>query len=302
MTTATAERAMEPHFRRYELPWSPSEDMERRFRTIFRGFAAVFVILAILVTFLPRQETVTNTESLPERVVQLVIEPPPPPPPPPKPKPVEQQPVKPTPAPKVVDPRVKASKSGLLANMDQLAALRDVNLDKFSKNQAKTNDPGDVSVVQRSMITSKAGATSGGIATSSISSGLAAGSGSLHGISTSQVRDPSLAAGGATTRAGGSGKASRSAEEVALVFDKNKGAIYALYTRALRDKPAMQGKVVVELTIAPSGDITNVRIVSSELDDPEFEAKLKARIQLFKFDAKDVAPLTTTKPIDFFPA
>jgi TonB family protein len=294
--------AMGPYFRRYELPWSPSEDMERRFRAIFRSFGVVFVILAVLVPFLPRQETVTNTESLPERVVQLVIEPPPPPPPPPKPKPVERQPVKPTPAPKVVDPRVAASKSGLLANLDQLAALRDVNLDKFSKNQAKTDDPGDVSVVQRSMITSKAGATSGGIATSSISSGLAAGSGSLHGIHTTQVRDPSLAAGTATTRSGGSGKASRSAEEVALVFDKNKGAIYALYTRALRDKPAMQGKVVVELTIAPSGDITNVRIVSSELDDPEFEAKLKARIQLFKFDAKDVAPLTTTKPIDFFPA
>ena len=290
-----------PYFRRYDLPWSPSEEMERRYRVILRNLAILFVVCAVLVTFLPRQERVTNTESLPERVVKLIAEPPPPPPPPLKPKPIAE-PVKPTPVPKVVDARAKASKSGLLANMDQLAALRDVNLDKFSKNQAKTNDPGDVSVVQRSMITSKVGSTSGGIATSSISSGLAAGSGSLHGIYTTEVRDPSLAAGNRTTRSGGSGKASRSAEEVALVFDKNKGAIYALYTRALRDKPAMQGKVVVELTIAPSGDITAVRIVSSELSDPEFEAKLKARIQLFKFEAKDVAPLTTTKPIDFFPA
>jgi len=44
------------------------------------------------------------------------------------------------------------------------------------------------------------------------------------------------------------------------------------------------------------------RIVSSELKDPEFEAKLLARIRLFKFEAKDVATLTATKPIDFFPA
>jgi len=86
------------------------------------------------------------------------------------------------------------------------------------------------------------------------------------------------------------------------VFDKNKGAIYALYQRALRDNPAMQGKVVVELTISPSGDVTAARIVSSELNDPEFESKLLARIRLFKFEARDVAPLTTTKPIDFFPA
>jgi protein TonB len=112
-----------------------------------------------------------------------------------------------------------------------------------------------------------------------------------------------LASGGrGATRAGGSGKASRGSEEIALVFTKNKGAIDAMYARALRDNPALQGKVVIELTIAPSGDITTARIVSSELNEPEFEAKLLARIRLFKFEAKDVATLTATKPIDFFPA
>ena len=208
---------------------------------------------------------------------------------------------KPTPA-APVDPRVKASKSGLLANLDDLAALRDqVDLDKFAKNQPKTTDPGDVSVVQRSLITSKAGGTSGGISAPT-SSGLASGSGSLNGIRTAQVKDPTLAAGGPATRAGGSGKASRGAEEIALVFTRNKGAIDALYARALRDNPALQGKVVVEMTIAPSGDITSARIVSSDMNDPEFESKLLARIRLFKFEAKDVATLTATKPIDFFPA
>jgi protein TonB len=86
------------------------------------------------------------------------------------------------------------------------------------------------------------------------------------------------------------------------VFTKNKGAIDAMYARALRDNPALQGKVVIELTIAPSGDITAARVISSELHDPEFENKLVARIRLFKFEAKDVAALTATKPIDFFPA
>ena len=294
-----------PFFRRYELPWSPSEETERRYRVIFRNCAIVFLVLAIGISLMPVQERTNNTDSLPERVVQLVIEPPKPPPPPPPPKPVLKTPVadKPTPVVKPVDPKIKASKSGLLAFQDDLADLRDkVDLDKFSKNQAKTNDPGDVSVVQRSLISSKAGGTSGGISTSSISSGLAAGSGSLHGISTTQVKDPTLGAGGnRTARPGGSGKASRSAEEVALVFDRNKGAIYALYTRALRDNPAMQGKVVLELTIAPSGEITAAKVVSSELNDAEFERKLIARIRLFKFEARDVATLTTTKPIDFFP-
>jgi periplasmic protein TonB len=294
-----------PFYRRYELPWSPSEETERRFRAILRNLGIAFLIIAVILPFLPRSERVTNTESLPERVVQLVIQPPPPPPPPPPPKPekpVEKVPSKvPTP-PVPVDPRIKASKSGLLANLDDLAALRDqIDLDKFAKNQAKTTDPGDVSMVQRSIITSKAGGTSGGISAPT-SSGLAAGSGSLRGIYTTQVKDPNLGASGQATRGGGSGRPSRSADEIALVFTKNKGAIDAMYARALRDNPALQGKVVIELTIAPSGDITAARIISTELNAPEFESKLLARIRLFKFEAKDVAALTATKPIDFFPA
>lgn len=295
-----------PYYRRYELPWSPSEEMERRFRVILRNLAIVFAIFAVLFPLLPKHQTVVNTDSLPERVVKLVIAPPPPPPPPPpkeEPKPVEKVPVQPKPTPQPVDPRVKASKSGLLANLDDLAALRDqVDVDKFAKDQAKTKDPGDVSMVQRAVITSKAGGTSGGISAPT-SSGLAAGSGSLNGIRTAQVKDPSLGAGvNGSARAGGSGRPSRSADEIALVFTRNKGAIDSMYARALRDSPALQGKVVIELTIAPSGEVTAARIVSSELKDPEFESKLIARIRLFKFEAKDVATLTATKPIDFFPA
>ena len=295
-----------PFYRRYELPWSPSEEMERRFRRILRNLLIVLAIIAVIMPFLPRTEREVNTDSLPERVVQLVQEPPPPPPPPPPPKPEPQKPVEKAPPKPVapVDARVKASKSGLLANMDDLAALRDMNLDKLAKNQPKTTDPGDVTEVTRSIITSKAGGTSGGIS-SPTSSGLAAGSGSLNGIRVAQVKDPTLATGNqgaGATRGGGSGKASRSADEIALVFTRNKGAIDAMYARALRDNPALQGKVVIELTIAPSGDITAARIVSSDLNDPVFESKLLSRIRLFKFDAKDVATLTATKPIDFFPA
>jgi periplasmic protein TonB len=306
MSALNVPTGLVPYYRRYDLPWAPSEETERRFRVILRNLAIVFTIIALIMPFLPRTERVTNTDSLPERVVQLVMEPPPPPPPPPPPKekPMEKVPTAKTPTPpQPVDPRIKASKSGLLANLDDLAALRDqIDLDKFTKNQQKTTDPGDVSQVTRNIISSKAGGTSGGISAPT-SSGLASGSGSLRGIYTTQVKDPNLGASGqAATRAGGSGKASRSADEIALVFTRNKGSIDAMYARALRDNPALQGKVVIELTIASSGDITAARIISTELNAPEFESKLLARIRLFKFEAKDVAALTATKPIDFFPA
>jgi len=104
------------------------------------------------------------------------------------------------------------------------------------------------------------------------------------------------------TRSGASGKASRSREEIELVFDRNKGAIYALYSRALRAQPDLQGKMVLEFTISPSGEVTMCRVVSSEIRDPELERKIVARVRLFRFEARDVETITTTKPIDFFPA
>jgi periplasmic protein TonB len=48
--------------------------------------------------------------------------------------------------------------------------------------------------------------------------------------------------------------------------------------------------------------VTMCRVVSSDLQDPDLERKIIALVRLFRFDAKDVDTITTTKPIDFFPA
>jgi len=107
---------------------------------------------------------------------------------------------------------------------------------------------------------------------------------------------------GGTLQKGNSGKASRSIEEIKLVFERNKGSIYAIYNRALRDEPSLQGKVVLSLTIAPSGAVTDCKIVSSELKTPELEGKLLARIRQFDFGAKDVDQMVVTWPVDFLPS
>ncbi len=108
-------------------------------------------------------------------------------------------------------------------------------------------------------------------------------------------------AGGTATKGGG-GKASRAIEDVRLVFERNKGSIYAIYNRALREEPSLQGKVVLKLTIAPSGAVTDLRIVSSELHQAEVESKLLARIRTFDFGAKDVNEMVVNYPLDFLPS
>ena len=107
---------------------------------------------------------------------------------------------------------------------------------------------------------------------------------------------------GGTLHKGSSGKVSRSIEEIKLVFERNKGAIYAIYNRALRDDPSLQGKVVVELKISPAGQVIDCRVVSSELKASQLEAKLLARIRQFDFGTKDVDQMVVTWPVDFLPS
>ena len=85
------------------------------------------------------------------------------------------------------------------------------------------------------------------------------------------------------------------------MFDKNKGGIYSIYNRALRKDPALEGKIVFEITIDPSGNVISVKVVSSELSSPSLEKKLIARIMLFNFGAKNVEKMIVTFPVDFLP-
>jgi TonB family protein len=304
--------ALASNYRVYELPWTPSGDEERRFRRLLVTVLALFFVGAAVIPWLPTSERPVP-RALPDEVVQLVLQPPPPPPKPveqKKPEPVPEPVAKPVETPRpVVPPKPtdarKRAEQALATVQDDLKDLREMmdtsRLASAPNLTAKVDGP---SRSERSMITSNVAGGSGGINTGKLSAGFGSGPGSLKGHSTQGVGSfaDDMKKGGEARRTGSSGKASRSREEIELVFDRNKAAIYALYSRALRDRPDLQGKVVVQLTIAPSGEVTECRVLSSELNDAELERKLVARIRMFRFEDRDVESITTTKPIDFFPA
>lgn len=309
-------------YRLYTLPWSPIPEDEERFRKLLRHIALAVLILSLVIPWLPIPESeVEELPEVPQRYAKLMLEKPKPPPPPPvvqetepEPVPVEEkvQPVEkvveeksPEPAPTPEPARERAAKAGLMAFADSLADLRQNDAVAAVTNNRDLAAGEAISAHnERSVITSRAGKASGGINTSGLSRNT--GGSGLAGRSTTQVASGlggSGAGSGAVGTGGGDGRlAARSREEIELVFDKNKGAIYALYNRALRKDPSLRGKLVLSLTIAPSGQVTDVKIVSSELADEEFQRKLMARVRMFRFEEKDVATVTTTKPIDFFPA
>jgi protein TonB len=309
------------YYRTYELPWELSREEEERLRGILKKVGIITLVLSIIFSLLPIPEAkFDDIEKVPPRFAKLMLEKPKPLPPPPVIKPEREEPVpeqkvaekkevesepvvKPEPVDRTEDARKKASVAGLLPFADDLAELRD-NQAVASVTSARelTGPAGEAARAERSFITSSAGKASGGINTAGMSRNT--GGSGLADHDTTQVTSTvaGLGSGPAVQRPGASDLPARSREEIEMVFDKNKGAIYALYNRALRRDPTLQGKLVLRLTIEPSGAVSFCEVVSSEVADEALERKLVQRIKLFRFPEKNVESITTTKPIDFFPA
>jgi TonB family protein len=295
------------YYRSYDLPWEVDRADQRRLRPPLAVGLLLLLLLGVILPFVHLPKPTEQAEAVPERLARLMVEEKPKPPPvvePPRPRPETKPVPAPRPVDKIAEARKQAQSSGLLKFQDELADLRQ-NVDVTPLGQTKNlqGAVGQDSHAERSLIASKAGGASAGITTANSSRGFGSGAGALSGHDTTAVSSRIVAAGGGgTVSKGGSGKPSRTQEEIALVFDRNKGAIYALYGRALRDIPDLQGKLVLEFTIAPSGEVTECHVVSSELKNAELESKIVARVKLFRFEAKDVASITTTKPIEFVPS
>ena len=314
-----------PFYREYELPWTADSNQERRYQRLLRIVFLVVLVLSLVWPFIPTPEPdLDEVIEIPPRIAKLLLEEKPlPPPPPPEPEPEEPEPDEepepepeqvaeepepepepaPEPEPDLQEIAREQAQAAFMPFAEDLADLVDQELlDKVADDRELSQTVGEAARNERSMITSKVGTASGGINTANMSRNT--GGTGIAGRNTTKVASPVAGIGpaGGARRTGTSGKASRSREEIELIFDKNKGAIFALYNRALRNDPSLEGKLVLRLTIAPNGQVTFCEIVSSELGDQDLERKLVARIKLFRFEAKDVEAITTTKPIDFFPA
>lgn len=313
------------------MPWELSAESDANFRRIVRICLGVFLLFGIITPYLPLPELITRPAEDPApRLATLIFEIKQTPPAPvrtPRPKPPEQKKqikapepakkeppapnvVKPTPAkkkPAPVKPKISARKqaeqTGLLAMKDTLADLRQNTVSRSLKKTGALSQAGNKSrSTDRAVLTSGTTRSSGGIQTASLSRNT--GGEQLADRSTTQVHSPSAATPGSGSTKGSRGErsAGRSIEEIQMVFDRNKGAIFSVYNRALRKDPTLQGKVVLELTIAPSGKVTRCVLVSSELHDAALGKKISQRIKLFNFEAKDVSEVTITYPIEFLPA
>ena len=97
--------------------------------------------------------------------------------------------------------------------------------------------------------------------------------------------------------------AGRTDEEIQIVFDRYKAALYRIYNRELRKDPTLRGKILMRISIETNGSVSMCKVESTDLASPELVANIVERIKRFNFGLKEGVPkITILYPIDFLPA
>jgi hypothetical protein len=311
--------------RQMVMPWTRGGEEDRRFRKSFGTALLLCLLFALVLPYIPLPKLLAEAQlDVPERVVKLMMKPRPKPPreqtrPQPQQKPVEQKLAKEAQQKPVVPDKQTTEKAeaptepvdqGILAFREQFAGLQQDQVVARLGAQARIDSAGDGATrIERKMLTTNAPGSSGGINLGSLSRGIGGGTGAgKNGMAGTQVSR-------VTSQIGGIGKPgadrplsgdsvanSRTDEEIQIVFDRYKAALYRLYNRELRKDPTLRGQMVLRLTIEPDGSVSMCQLHASDMNAPELGAQVVERVKSINFGAKDVPAITILYPIDFLPA
>jgi len=314
-------------YRTLIMPWTRGAEEDRRFRT--NVLASLFVALALgwLVSTIALPIPLrSELMEVPERVAKLVQKETLPPPEPepidiplpdediPEPELAEETP--PEDVPEAVeqplvaeaapeDTKEKVKSKGILAFRDSFAARANLNTTAQLGSQARLTNAGQDATgrPERMMVTTTAPGSSGGINLASISRDVGGGGQGIEGVQVSRVAS-SIGGGEGPDRPLSAGmSAGRTDEEIQIVFDRYKAALYRLYNRELRKDPTLRGQLVLRLTIEPDGTVSMCQLQSSDMGAAVLAQQVVERVSGFDFGAKDgIVSMTIIYPIDFLPA
>ena len=314
------------------MPWQRRGEEDRRYRRSLGSSLATSLVLAILIgsIAIPIPDKSKKIE-LPERMAKLVHEALPPPPPAPEavideeipePEPETEPELAEETPPELVpesneEPRVaevqepdikeQVKSKGILAFRDSFASRSSLRPSAQLGSQARLNSAGENAVgrTERAMVTTNAPGSSGGINLASISRDVGGGGPGMGGVAVSRVSS-SIGSGGdgfGDRPMSGGALAGRTDEEIQIVFDRYKAALYRLYNRELRKNPTLRGQVIIKLTIEPDGSVSFCALQSSDMNAPALADQVIERVTTFDFGAKeDISAVTIIYPIDFLPA
>jgi hypothetical protein len=317
------------------MPWRRGgEDDERLRRSL-----AVSLLLGLLLGVLLPQIDLPLPEpgepiEVPERLTRLIQQARPLPPPPPAREETssEPQPQLPEEAPRLAEeappePQAppgegpgrgsgegpgKGPGKGILAFREKLSGIAELQPAARLGSQARISSSGAVARgrPERRLVTSRAAGSSGGINLASLSRDVGGAAGGGHPIEGVQIARAAstIGGGGGHSLGGGVGTGDgpplgRTDEEIQIVFDRHKAALYRLYNRELRVDPTLKGQMVLRIRIEPDGSVSLCELQGTDMRAPQLAAQVVDRVRTFDFGAKDgISAVTILYPIDFLPA
>ncbi len=302
------------------MPWSRGGEDDRELRKALAISLLLSLLLGLLLPMIeiPMPERWELLEEQ-ERLTQLIREERPTPLPTlPEPEvPIERTPSEPTEEPQLADSTSEspeaapaAQKSpepsrGILAFRSQFSSLAEsATVDRLGSNAKLEGGDAAPTLPERSMVATQAPGSSGGINVAKLSRDTGGTADRIGGVAIERATS-TIGGGGGGDRplAGGGPGLSRTDEEIQIVFDRHKSALYRLYNRALRKNPTLKGQIVLRLTIEPDGSVSACAVKSSDMKAPSLAERVVQRVQTFDFGAKDGIPaITIVYPIDFLPA
>ena len=302
------------------MPWTHGGEDDQRFRKALAASILLSVLLGLLLPMidLPLADP-WEVVDVPERLTRLIREERLPPPPPvmeleAKPREIEPEPTEEPvlaeetpPKPEQKQPPKRATESmGILAFREKFSALAENTPDARLGAQARISRSGEASSgrPQRSLVTTQAPGSSGGINLAALSRDIGGDGGQqIEGVevtrATSSIGDIT---GAERPLSGGPGPA-RTDEEIQIVFDRHKAGLYRLYNRELRKNPTLRGQIVLRIKIEPDGRVSLCEVPATDMKAPTLATQVVGRVTTFDFGAKEGVPaITILYPIDFLPA
>ena len=268
-------QAREIPYRATAMPWSIQGEDERRFRNILIIILSFAIVFGGLVPILRPPVEKNMGIVVPERIARIIKKKQEAKPEEPKPpekaeekkeekvaekkeeKIAEKTPSVETSKPTVAEAqktRSTAETKGVLAFKNNFAELMEDSSQMKLGASARISNKANRSASggpQRSIIMAQGTGGSGGINTSAINR-QSEGSGGqrIVGEGVKFTRVESAAGSGSDRPLSKGGGPSRTDEEIQIVFDRYKSALYRIYNRELRNNPTLRGKMVLRIVIA----------------------------------------------------
>ncbi len=76
----------------------------------------------------------------------------------------------------------------------------------------------------------------------------------------------------------------RTQMQIRRVFERNQSRFNRIYRKALRSNPALEGTVILDVTIASSGEVSDCIVKSSDLQDAKVERRMTSTCKMLAFD------------------